>query len=125
MTSAAVRPKNYALLSRAEQDAWFNARLAAEVQRKIPAFSDEALALRFAERHADSLRFVAAWNKWLRWDGARWSFDDTLHVFDLARTVCRAAAAESGKQKTAALVASAKTVAAVERLARASPPHHG
>ena len=26
-----------------------------------PAFSDEAVALRFAERHADDLRFVAAW----------------------------------------------------------------
>ena len=30
-----------------------------------PAFSDEALALRFAELHADDLRYVAAWGKWL------------------------------------------------------------
>ncbi len=30
-----------------------------------PAFSDEALALRFAERHAIALRYVAAWGKWL------------------------------------------------------------
>jgi hypothetical protein len=35
-----------------------------------PAFSDEALALRFAERHAEDLRFVAAWGKWLVWNGA-------------------------------------------------------
>ena len=42
-----------------------------------PAFSDEALALRFAERHANDLRYVAAWSKWLHWDGRRWAFDDT------------------------------------------------
>jgi hypothetical protein len=30
-----------------------------------PEFSDEALALRFADRHAGDLRFVAAWSKWL------------------------------------------------------------
>ncbi len=57
-----------------------------------PAFSDEALALRFAEHHAGDLRFVAAWNKWLIWTGTHWRFDDTLHAFDLARHVCREAA---------------------------------
>jgi D5 N terminal like len=39
--------------------------------------SDEALALRFADLHADEMRFVAAWGKWLTFDGAVWSFDDT------------------------------------------------
>jgi putative DNA primase/helicase len=81
-----------------------------------PAFSDEALALRFAERHAD-LRFVAAWNKWLIWDGARWRFDDTLHAFDLARHVCREAARECNDQHGAS-IASARTRGAVEHLAR-------
>ncbi len=35
-------------------------------EMQAPAFSDEALALRFAERHADDLRYVAAWGRWLR-----------------------------------------------------------
>jgi putative DNA primase/helicase len=83
-----------------------------------PAFSDEALALRFAERHAGDLRYVAAWNKWLSWSGTHWRFDDTLHAFDLARRICREAAAECNKSKIAVAIASAKTVAAVERLAR-------
>jgi putative DNA primase/helicase len=87
-------------------------------EARPPAFSDEALALRFAERHAHDLRFVAAWNKWIVWNGSHWRFDDTLHAFDMARCVCREAAAEC-KSKAAALIASAKTVAAVERLARA------
>ena len=84
-----------------------------------PAFSDEALALRFAQRHAGDLRFVSAWGKWLVWTGDHWRFDDTLHAFDKARRICREAATECNKDKVAAAVASAKTVAAVERLARA------
>jgi putative DNA primase/helicase len=84
-----------------------------------PPLSDEALALRFADQHANYLRYVAAWNKWLAWDGTRWRFDDTLHAFDLARHVCRGEASECGKPRLAAAIASAKTVAAVERLARA------
>jgi putative DNA primase/helicase len=93
--------------------------IAANKQHRPPIFSDEALALRFAERHANDLRFVAAWNKWLSWDGSRWRFDVTLHAYDLARAICREAASECNKSKLSAAIASAKTVAAVERLARA------
>ena len=84
-----------------------------------PAFSDEDLALRFAARHALDLRYVAAWGKWLRWADSHWQPDDTLFAFHLARAVCREAAAECNKQKIAAVIASAKTEAAVERLAKA------
>jgi putative DNA primase/helicase len=84
-----------------------------------PAFSDEALALRFAERHANDLRYVAAWDKWLSWTETHWRFDDTLHAFDLARHICREAAASCNKAKIATTLASAKTVASVRSLARA------
>ena len=40
-----------------------------------PAFSEEALALLFAEQHADTLRYVAEWNQWLVWDGSCWRMD--------------------------------------------------
>jgi D5 N terminal like len=83
----------------------------------LPSFCDEALALKFAERHAGDLRFVAAWNKWLLWDGARWRVDDTVLAFDRARAICREAA-ESSKAKLAPGIASARTVAAVTTLAR-------
>jgi putative DNA primase/helicase len=89
-----------------------------EDQDRPPAFTDEALALRFAERHADDLRYVASWSKWLTWDGERWQSDDTLNAFNLARKICREAAAECNKHKVAMTLASAKTVAAVERLAK-------
>jgi putative DNA primase/helicase len=88
------------------------------VTARPPAFTDEALALRFAELHADDLRYVASWSKWLHWTGACWLLDDTLLAFDLVRAVCREAARECNNTKTAAVLASAKTVAAVERLAK-------
>ncbi|HVI86835.1 MAG TPA: phage/plasmid primase, P4 family [Dongiaceae bacterium] len=84
-----------------------------------PALSDEGLALRFAAMHADQLRYVAAWGQWLLWDGKRWQIDSTLRAFDLSRHICRASASQSEKPNVAAKVASAPTVAAVQRLARA------
>jgi putative DNA primase/helicase len=90
-----------------------------EQEQRPPEFADESLALRFAARHADNLRFVDGWSKWFQWDGTRWKVDSTLHAFDRARAECREASAECGSPKIAVSVASAKTVAAVERLARA------
>ncbi len=84
-----------------------------------PAFSDEALALEFAEQHATHLRYVAAWGRWILWDGTRWQFDNTLRAFDLVRKICRGAAAICDLPKVATSIASAKTVASVERLAKA------
>jgi putative DNA primase/helicase len=82
-----------------------------------PEFSDDALALDFADRHKDDLRYVAAWGRWLHFDGRHWQYDETLNVFDLVRVICREAAARAKKKIQAAIV-SAKTVSAVERLAR-------
>src|SRR5690242_1065671 len=42
-----------------------------EVDRP-PEFTDEALALRFTELHKHRLRYVAAWGRWLVWDGRVW-----------------------------------------------------
>ncbi len=114
----------YGLSSDADRD---HARTSAEntvrqiddVGPRPPAFTDEALALRFADKHRTSLRFIATWGKWMIWDGRKWATDDTLAGFDHARAICRSAAAECNKQKVASNLASAKTVAAVERLAKA------
>jgi putative DNA primase/helicase len=84
-----------------------------------PEFSDEALALHFAEKHADDLRYVAAWGKWLVWTGKYWPRDDTLLAFDWVRAECRAASALAERANVKRDLASAQTVAAVERLAKA------
>lgn len=84
-------------------------------------FTEDALALEFTRRHGGHLRYVAAWSKWVEWDGRRWDFDETIHVFDLARAICREAASEANAgQKT---LAKANTVAGVERLAKADRVH--
>src|SRR6266571_3431093 len=53
-----------------------------------PEYSDEALALRFAKKHADDARYVAAWGCWFLWDGGRWVKDDKLQAEAYARDVC-------------------------------------
>jgi putative DNA primase/helicase len=82
-------------------------------------FTEDSLALRFSERHADDLRYVALKNQWFKWDGQRWQPEVTLRAFDLARDSCRADVKEYGNGKPPPGVSSAKTVAAIERLAKA------
>jgi len=97
---------------------------AIDSEGRAPRFSEEALAARLTQRHADNLRYVAVWGRWLQFDGARWAQDDTLHVFDRAREICRAASVQgAGSPQVAVRVASAATVAAIERLARADRRH--
>jgi putative DNA primase/helicase len=86
---------------------------------RAPAFSDEALALRFAELHEADLRYIAEWSKWLSWIGTHWRFDSTLRAFDEARKIAREAAAKCNKAKEAKMIASSKTVAAIEKLSKA------
>ena len=83
-----------------------------------PEFSDEALAQRFVERHGDGLRYIATWRYWYAWTGAQWKQDTTLDAFDRARAICRAASSDADKDHTKTALASAKTVTAVERLAK-------
>ena len=84
---------------------------------ELPPIAEDSMALAFAERHAHELRYVAARGRWLHYDGMRWAQDDTLHAFDRARAICREIALDCDKPASA--VASAATVAAVERLAKA------
>src|SRR4051812_49404189 len=84
-----------------------------------PGLSDDALALLFADRYSKNLRYVAAWNRWMVYDGTRWRHDDTLFAYDRVRELCREEAKKVRKRSGADGIKSAKTVAAVERLARA------
>jgi putative DNA primase/helicase len=99
--------------------------LVASIESLPPRFSEEALALRFSRRYAEELRYVSRWGHWMRWDGMRWVEDDTLHVFDLARGICRGASAEcsDSEKAIATRLASKATSAAVERLAAADRRH--
>jgi phage/plasmid-associated DNA primase len=107
------------ILRMASDDPWRIGGDADACDPRAPQYSDDALALAFAQRHAHDLRFVASRAHWLFWDGCRWSLDKTLRAFDLARAICREQAGKCDNARAASAVASAKTVAAVERLAKA------
>jgi putative DNA primase/helicase len=81
--------------------------------------TEDAIALRFAAQYEHALRYINARGAWLKWDGTRWCPENTLLTYDLVRDRCRADAVEFGNGKPPPSVASAKTVAAVEKLARA------
>ena len=81
-------------------------------------FSDDTLALRFTDAHLADLRYVQKWGKWLSWDGKRWSFDETMSVFDMVRGTCREQSHRCNDPRVQAQLSSAKTVAAVHRLAQ-------
>ncbi len=85
--------------------------------------TEDALALSFTRRYHQDWRYVAAWGKWMIWDGQRWRTEDTLAATDLIRHVCRQAALRSSNPKVAAKLASSSTVGGVERLARADRRH--
>jgi putative DNA primase/helicase len=109
---------------------WTTERVTPNAQAKpngnapvTPAFSDDHLALEFTNLHGDKLRYVHQWGKWLKWDGTRWVFESTLGAFDMARDLCRIFANACNDPEDKTKIASAKTVAAVERLAKADRKH--
>ena len=73
------------------------------------------------------MKHVAAWGRWLIWDGSRWAEDDTLRAFDLSRGICSAASARALRTiadartatRTATKVASAQVIGAVLKIAQA------
>jgi putative DNA primase/helicase len=79
-------------------------------RKKQPAVpSEDALALDFADRHNDELRFVSFWGKWLKWTAGRWQVEKTLAAYDLARKICHGHSLGGLR---------ARTVAAIELMAR-------
>ncbi len=99
------------------------------LETEVPLeFTDEALALRFVAQHGSRLRYVASWGKWFIYSGRHWQADQTLKTLNFAREICRNAAAEYERERRsnsgdvsplARRIASAQTVYAIEKLARA------
>ena len=85
--------------------------------------TEDALALAFTRRYHRDWRYVAAWGRWLVWDGHRWRTEDTLAATDLIRCVCRHAAVHADNPRIASKLATSGTVGGVERLARADRRH--
>jgi D5 N terminal like len=83
-----------------------------------PEFSEDRLALRFADRHGNDLRYVAEWGKWLAWTGTCWDIEKTLLAPHRAREICRQAASECNNPSESKAIVKWRTVNAVETMAR-------
>lgn len=55
-----------------------------------PRFTDLHNARRFAAEHADVLRYVGKYHRWLVWDGRRWREDQTGEVHRRAKATVQA-----------------------------------
>jgi len=116
ITAAELETMSEDELERAENRRLSFSKVAAPM---ISPTTEEGLALAYATRHAGDLRYVASWGRWLKWDGGRWHFEDTLAAFDFARAICRETAAQCNKASESRRLLDARTVAAVEKLAKA------
>jgi putative DNA primase/helicase len=85
--------------------------------------TEDALARLFTQRYGEDLRYVAAWGRWLEWADTHWRSEPTLKVYDFARKIVREVASARANPTQQAKIASAATVAAIERLARADRQH--
>lgn len=84
--------------------------------------SHDTLANRLSrEQLKGGALYVAAWHRWMLWEGSRWRPDDRLHHMTMVRDFLRSVASTEGDPKKAAELKSDKTRAAVERMVRSNP----
>jgi putative DNA primase/helicase len=72
--------------------------------------SEDAMALAFVTKHCDELRYVALWDRWMKYEGRCWMPDHTLNVFSMVRGLCREYFGKKAETRAA--------VAAIEMLSR-------
>ena len=90
---------------------------------KPVGYSDDALAFDFTSLYKDDLRFVTAWGQWFVWDGVSWRREETGLVSNLVRDFCRSASSHCLNRREASRISSARTIAAIERLAQSDRRH--
>lgn len=82
--------------------------------------TEDGVALAFAAKFKDALRYCHDTAAWFEWGGDHWRREKTKLAFSWARATCRQLAKEQGADgKVAAVMAKAGTAAAVERFAQA------
>lgn len=83
------------------------------------ALTEDGVALAFAAKFKDALRYCHHSGSWFQWGGSTWRREETKLAFSWARHTCRAFATQANKPSVAASLSRAATAAAVERFAQA------
>lgn len=81
----------------------------------VAEYSEDALAARFAEQYRDTVRYVAAWDRWFVWNDKRWAPDEIQTVPRLVQQMCEEVARRCPTGATANRVRSRSTRLAVQR----------
>lgn len=76
--------------------------------------SEHAMATAFVAQYGHEYRYVATWNRWIKWDGKRWVRDSTGNVYALIRKIVYEAVGGTRHERR---IASAGYISGVERLA--------
>jgi len=64
------------------------------IEKPEQSFSEDAIALEFADKFKDLVRFEGYRNRWFKWVGTRWEVDYKLSALSMARKLCREKANE-------------------------------
>lgn len=88
-------------------------------------FTDEFLAREFSAKHSKELKYTAERNRWFHWNGSYWEPDRVLKAYDKVRHFAKAKAESilENNPETAMRLASAATVANIQKLARSDARH--
>jgi P4 family phage/plasmid primase-like protien len=81
--------------------------------------TEDGVALAFAKRFRDDLRFCHTAGRWYRWEGTRWRREETKLALDWARETCRRLAADNPMAPAAKAMSRASSAGGVERFAQA------
>lgn len=82
------------------------------------SFDEDGVALAFAARHRNELRFDHHAGRWFRWTGTHWRREETRLAFAWCRDICRDMRIADAKDPAIRALAKAATAAAVEKFAQ-------
>jgi hypothetical protein len=94
---------------------------AAPIER-LPEDTEIKMAHRFVQNAGGDLRYIPQLGSWRVWDGSRWREDDICEVWTRVHDYCAEASSRMlDRPGTCCHIASASTVAAIERISRWNP----
>lgn len=77
--------------------------------------TEDGIALSFAEKYKNDLKYDHTTGKWYRWDGSRWKEENTQLAFHYARELCR----DYNREHRERTLPKMRTAYAVEKFAQA------
>jgi len=111
-------PKSTSTIERGLRDGAKSPKGPDPILEQFP-MTEDGVALAFAARHNDQLRFCHDTGAWFRWDGSRWVREKTHLAFDWVRGLCREMPAGTKEAKTLGRASTARGVEAFCRADRA------